>query len=248
VSLLAIIPARGGSKGIPGKNLIELGGRSLVARAIDAAAASEAVTSIFVTTDDDDIACECEKAGVGVSYRRPSHLADDHAGMLEVVEDALVRHGEQSGIEVDNFVLLQPTCPFRSSHDIDACWALFGQENYDTVVSVHEVRESPYECVREHGDGYELLARAEKSVRRQDYQDKFYFINGAIYMVKSSYFKAHRKFFKEGETGLFHMDPLHGIDIDIPADLLMAQALIDHPEFNDRMYSEDRHVPVTDLS
>jgi len=248
MSLLAIIPARGGSKGIPRKNLARVGGRSLVARALDAATLAEVVTDIFVTTDDDAIALECEAAGVEVRYRRPAHLASDEAGMMDVVLDALDRFKDENGQDPDALVLLQPTCPFRSSEDIEGAWGVLEEGGFDTVVSVHEMRESPYECVRENGDGYTMLARADGAVRRQDYQDDFYFINGAVYVARTEFVRCEKVLFREGETGLFHMDPLHGIDIDLPGDLLMAQALVDHPEFLDRLYAEDHHVHLTDVS
>ncbi|MBL4700561.1 MAG: hypothetical protein JKX85_04810 [Phycisphaeraceae bacterium] len=119
---------------------------------------------------------------------------------------------------------------------------------YDTVVSVHEMRESPYECVRENKNVYKMLVKANGAVRRQDYQDNFFFINGAVYMAKTDFVRREKVLFREGETGLFHMDPLHGIDIDLPGDLLMAQALVDHPEFVDRLYAKDHHVHLNDLS
>ncbi|MFC1674056.1 cytidylyltransferase domain-containing protein [Pseudomonadota bacterium] len=248
MSLLAIIPARGGSKGIPGKNLVKVGGRSLVARAVDAAKLAEVVTDIFVTTDDDAIAGECEAAGVPVAYRRPAHLAADETGMMEVVFDALDRFNDERGADPESLVLLQPTCPFRSAEDIEGAWGVLEEGGHDSVVSVHEMRESPYECVRENKDGYRMLADPGDTVRRQDYQDNFHFINGAVYVARTEYVRREKVLFREGETGLFHMDPLHGIDIDLPGDLLMAQALVDHPEFLDRLYAEDHHVHLTDVS
>ena len=248
MSLLAIIPARGGSKGIVGKNLARVGGRSLVVRAVDAARLSQVVTDIFVTTDDDAIAQECEKAGVAVGYRRPAHLANDGAGMMDVIMDVLDRFKDAHGQDPETLVLLQPTCPFRSDEDIDGTWDVMQENGFDTVVSVHEMRESPYECVRENANGYAILARADGAVRRQDYQDKFHFINGAVYMARTAFVRREKVLFKEGETGLFHMDPLHGIDIDLPGDLLMAQALADHPDFLDRLYTEDHHVHLSDVS
>lgn len=248
MSLLAIIPARGGSKGIPRKNLAKVGGRSLVARAVDAAKLADVVTDIFVTTDDDAIAHECEQAGVEVRYRRPAHLAGDETGMMDVILDALDRFNGEHGFDPESIVLLQPTCPFRSAEDIEGAYGVLQDGGFDTVVSVHEMRESPYECVRENADGYALLARADGAVRRQDYQDKFHFINGAVYVARTDFVRREKVLFREGETGLFHMDPLHGIDIDLPGDLLMAQALVDHPEFLDRLYAEDHHVHLTDVS
>ncbi len=248
VKLLAIVPARGGSKGITGKNLARVGGRSLVVRALDAARRAKAVSDVFVTTDDDAIALECERAGVSVGYRRPAHLAGDETGMMEVVLDALDHYKGEHGQDPEVIVLLQPTCPFRCAEDVDGAWGVLCDGGFETVVSVHEMRESPYECLRENAEGYRMLAQSAGAVRRQDYQEDFYFINGAVYMARSEYVRREKVLFKEGESGLFHMDPLYGIDIDQPGDLLMAQALANHPEFIDRLYPEDPHAHLTDVS
>ena len=118
VACVAIIPARGGSKGIPGKNLRRVGGRTLVARAVQAASAARSVDAVYVSTDDDSIAAEASAAGSGV-IRRPDLLATDESSSEAALLHA-VDHLAATGIEPDVLVFVQCTSPFTSTADIDA--------------------------------------------------------------------------------------------------------------------------------
>ncbi len=134
---LYIIPARGGSKGIPRKNIKPLGGRPLIAYSIDAARQAGAPDShIILSTDDAEIADTARALGLEVPYTRPAHLATDTAGSREVILDAM-DWADSRGIDYDCVVLLQPTSPFRTATDIHSALALYSPE-VDMVVSVKE--------------------------------------------------------------------------------------------------------------
>ena len=222
--VMAFIPARGGSKGILRKNLVPLAGKPLIQYTVEAARTASAVTEIFLSSDDPEIIDFCRGLGLDVEYVRPKELASDTAPMVDAVLDGLRFVEERDGRRPDAVMLLQPTSPLRRAEDIDAAVELFADRGVKSVVSVHEVVEHPYECVRTDGKGWKFLARPERpAYRRQDYAERFYYINGAVYLVDSEHLRETRAFVHEDETALYFMDARHGIDIDEPFDLERAE-------------------------
>ena len=224
MSIMAFIPARGGSKGIPRKNMALLGGKPLIQYTIEAANASKYVNEIFISSDDNDIISFCQSIGIDVPYKRPPELARDESPMIMAVLDALRWKKENNLSLPESILLLQPTSPLRNHHFIDEAVNQFINKDSESLISVHEMIEHPYECVRALGSKWEFLARPEKSVfRRQDYQDTFYYINGAIYLAKRTFLEKNRSYFLEGETDLFVMPAEYGLDIDDEHDLMGAE-------------------------
>ncbi|MBI1202253.1 MAG: NTP transferase domain-containing protein [Rhodopseudomonas sp.] len=228
--VLAVIPARGGSKGIPRKNIVPLAGRPLIAYTLDAARQSTAVSDILVTTDDDEIAALCESLGVAVPYRRPDKLGGDAVGMVDTVIHALDWWAALNGGDPDLVVLLQPTSPLRVAADIDGAVRALSDSGKASAISVHRLREHPMESVRVTGDSWAMLERPPAGAnRRQDYNAEFQFINGAIYAVTPRFLRERRAFMTEGhETALYTMPALRGLDIDYPEDLDLAEAILGH--------------------
>lgn len=176
---IATICARGGSKGLPGKNIRPFAGRPLIVHTIEQALACRAVAGVYVSTDDDEIAAVARAAGATVPYKRPAELATDEAGKLPVIEH-LVRHLEQQGQAVERVVDLQPTSPLRDAADIEA--ALAAHATADLVVSVAEARDNPYFNLVEAGpDGLVHLSKGSGNTRRQD-APAVYALNGSIYV------------------------------------------------------------------
>ncbi|MBG9387863.1 cytidylyltransferase domain-containing protein [Caenimonas aquaedulcis] len=176
---IATICARGGSKGLPGKNIREFAGRPLIAHTIAQALACEALAGVYVSTDDERIAQAARAAGATVPYLRPAELATDQAGKLPVIEH-MVAHLEQQGIAIDRIVDLQPTSPLRESSDIAA--ALKEGPGAQLVVSVTEAHDNPYFNLVEQGaDGLVRLSKGNGAARRQDLP-AVYALNGSIYV------------------------------------------------------------------
>jgi CMP-N,N'-diacetyllegionaminic acid synthase len=236
VSVLAVIPARGGSKGIPRKNLAPLGGRPLIAYTLDAARAATTVTDILVTTDDNEIAAACEAEGVPVPYRRPEALATDSAGMAETVLHALDWWTKEHK-RPELIVLLQPTSPLRSPADIDGTVEALRAARVESAISVHEMDEHPMECLRMTAGSWALIERAPLGAKgRQDYGARYYFINGAVYVVTPDFLRTRHAFMTEGAgTALYVMDRMRGLDIDDAEDLDMAEAILNHPRLGRRV-------------
>jgi N-acylneuraminate cytidylyltransferase/CMP-N,N'-diacetyllegionaminic acid synthase len=141
--IIALVPARGGSKGLPGKNVLPLLGKPLIAWTIEQAKACSYIDRVMVTTDDDGIAAAAREFGADVPFKRPAHLATDAAKSLDVVLHAL-DWLEAHGDRYDLLVLLQPTSPLRTAGDIGGALDLFISKNAGAVVSVCETDHHPY--------------------------------------------------------------------------------------------------------
>ena len=176
---IATICARGGSKGLPGKNIRPFAGRPLIAHTIAHALACEQIDAVYVSTDDARIAAAARAAGATVPYLRPAELATDEVGKVPVIEH-LVAHLESTGERIARVVDLQPTSPLRVSADIAAALAM--RPDADLVVSVCEAADNPYFNLVEPGaDGWMHLSKGHGGVRRQDVPP-VYALNGSIYV------------------------------------------------------------------
>lgn len=182
---LYIIPARGGSKGIPRKNIKPLCGRPLIAYTIDAALAAAALTggTVLLSTDDAEIADTARALGLDVPYMRPAALATDTAGSREVILDAM-DWADRHGIDYDCAVLLQPTSPLRTADDILACIGALGEAD-DMAVTVAPAHDNPYYTVFETApDGTLRISKGDgRYTRRQDVPPAWVY-NGAVYAIR----------------------------------------------------------------
>ncbi len=221
---LVIIPARGGSKGIPYKNIKPLNGKPLIEYAIDVARQITSDEYICVSTDDSEIIRVVENYGLKVPFVRPDYLATDTAGTYEVLLHALSFY-EQQGCHFDNILLLQTTSPFRQAQHVKEALSLYN-ENVDMVVSVKEVVANPYyNCFEEDADGYLYVSKGDGNlVRRQD-APKVWEYNGAIYVINPSSLKRTSlgNFKKKIK---YVMDDLHSIDLDTIFDWTLAELVI----------------------
>lgn len=216
-SVLAIIPARGGSKGLPGKNIVDLGGKPLIAWTIEAAHSSKYIDRLILTSNDEDIMNVAEKYGCEVPFIRPEEFSKDDSPTMEALFHAFLTLEES----YDMVVLLQPTSPFRKREDIDGCIKL-AHENNCPVVSVTEADKSPYWMFQlENGKMSPFLE--SKATRRQDLP-KAYYLNGAVY-VSTEDDLMHDKTFINSKTLAFEMPKNRAIDVDTQADLNYARYL-----------------------
>jgi CMP-N-acetylneuraminic acid synthetase len=229
MNIMGFIPARGGSKGIPRKNMVLLNKKPLIQYTIEAAQESNYIDQIFVSTEDEEIARFCESLGVSVPYRRPVKLATDESTIIEAIMDALEWLKDSSLNFPDSIMLLQPTSPLRRPEDIDGAVELFQATQAESLISVHRMVEHPYDCLRIEKNGWSFLAKppsGERLISRQDYPEEFYYINGAIYLAKTEFLVRKKSFVVEGETALYFMNPADGVDIDDMFDLKRAEFYI----------------------
>lgn len=221
---LFIIPARGGSKGIPNKNIVDLCGRPLIDYTISAALEVVTPDRILLSTDSDEIAKVAERCGITVSYRRPAELATDTAGSREVMLDAMDWF-EHNGGTFDSVVLLQPTSPLRNADDIKGSMELYSPD-IDMVVSVTESGANPYyDCFELDHDGLLHISKGDGLLTRRQDAPKAWQYNGAVYVINPLSLR-------EMPMGRFKkripyvMPRERSIDIDTPLDLTIAEALL----------------------
>lgn len=220
-SVVGLITARGESKGLPGKNLMRLGGQSLVARTVTTALQSRYLDRLILSTDSSEIACEGEQAGCEVPFLRPAELATDTATSHSVALHALDIIGGAWGY----LVLLQPTSPLRTVADIDGCIELACQNQADSVTTVAE--HPPYwHYGMTGGNRLEpLLPHEFRPTRRQDALPS-YALNGAVFVVRPSWLRRSRDFVGEGTLG-YVMPRERSIDIDTAFDFNLCKYLIE---------------------
>ena len=181
---LVIIPARGGSKGIPRKNIKRFDGKPLIYYTIDCARAICPDEDICVSTDDAEIISVVEQYGLKVPFVRPAELATDTAGTYEVLLHALDFY-EKQGKLYDVLVLLQNTSPFRTPEQVKKALTLY-REDVDMVVSVKECAANPYYCVfEENQEGFLHICKGEGNIFRRQEAPKVYENNGAIYIMNA---------------------------------------------------------------
>lgn len=207
--IVAIITARGGSKGLPRKNVLDLNGKPLIAHTIDAAKESQVFDKIVVTTDDKEIKEISLKFGAEV-IDRPAELATDMASSIDVLVHAL---RELSVEEFTHFVLLQPTSPLRNREHIREAMDIYNRSNGKSLVSVTEVEHTPYKLLVENeGEITPLFSEKHLTMPRQKLPTT-YRINGAIYISEVSAFLKEKNLF-EKPLKIYAMDEMSSVDID----------------------------------
>lgn len=224
--MLAVIPARGGSKGVPGKNIRLLAGKPLIVYTIEAALASDIFEKVIVSTDSEEIADIAERNGAEIPFIRPSSLSGDMVSSDDVIIHALDFYKHQ-GDGFDSVCKLQPTSPLRNSEHLKEAFHLFCEKNADFLVSVCKCEHSPMWSGILDAD-LSLDNFIDENVKRSCRQElpDFYRLNGAIYMGKTNAFYANRNFL--GRNGIAYiMNQDVSVDIDSELDFKMAEYIME---------------------
>ncbi len=220
---LIIIPARGGSKRIPLKNITLLGGKPLLQYTMDVAREVFDDANICVSTDSPEIKAMVEEYGLRVPFLRPPNLATDTASTYDVLLHALDFHEKNSG-PVDVVILLQITSPFRSAQHLREAMALYSSD-IDMVVSVKETSSNPYYVLFEEDEEGFLKKSKQGNFSRSQDCPKVWEYNGSIYVINPESLKqmSHLSFRKIIK---YEMDELISVDIDTPTDLMLAECIL----------------------
>ncbi len=225
MKVIAIIPARSGSKGVPGKNIRLLGSKPLLQYSAEAALNAEMVNNTILSTDSENIATIAKNCGVEVPFIRPEELATDKASSIDVVIHA-INFLEEQGKFFDAVCLLQPTNPFRAKGFIDRAIKQFIQKDADCLISVLPVPHefNPHWIFEPDKKGGLSIATGEKEIirRRQDLPAAF-FRDGSIYITKTSVIKEQRSFYGN-HIAYIESDPLFYVNIDNENDWLKAES------------------------
>lgn len=225
--MMAVIPARGGSKGLPGKNIRPLGGAPLIVRTLLAARAASGIDRVVVSTDDDAIMRVArEVEGVELPVRRPAHLAGDDAAAIDAYLHLMDSLEIIEGRAPEAICILLPTAPLRTADDIDAAIGLFRRTGAHSVVSVAPAK--PLSWIHTvDGDGRmsPAVADTECEVNRQALPPAF-LPNGAIYVVDVATMRRRRAIYG-GDCFAYVMPPERSVDIDTETDFALAEVLLE---------------------
>jgi CMP-N,N'-diacetyllegionaminic acid synthase len=222
-TFLAIIPARGGSKRLPRKNVLDLCGKPLIAYSIEAGLKSKYIDKVIVTSDDEEILSISKEYGAN-TISRPEELASDIATTFDAV-----KHTIDNVEKYDYIVLLQPTSPLRSEKHLDEAIEFLQQKNAEAVVSVCETEHSPLWCntLPEDGSMNSFLKEEILNKRSQDL-NKYFRLNGAIYISKTDKLLKNKGFFLKENIFAYKMDKKNSIDIDDEFDFKLAHLCLQY--------------------
>lgn len=219
-SFLAIIPARGGSKRLPRKNVLDLCGKPLIAHTIETGLKSKYIDKVIVSSDDNEI-LEISKKFGAETIKRPDELASDTATTFDAI-----KHTIDNIEKYDYIVLLQPTSPLRNEKHVNETIEFLENKNADAVVSVCEMEHSPLWSNTLPKDGkMNNFLRDEVLNKRSQDLEKYYRINGAIYICKTDRFLEEKSFFLKKNIFAYKMDRDSSVDIDEEIDFKVAEVL-----------------------
>jgi len=225
--MIALIPARGGSKGVPRKNIRLLGGKPLIYWTINAAMQASNVDRIILSTDDYEIAEICKHTGIEIPFMRPKELAHDNSLAIDNYIYTVDRLINEFNYNIDPFAVLLPTTPFRNSLDIDDSIELFSRKNADSVISCSELPH-PLSWAFDVDDEGRIdksnNPKVNKMMNRQDETQQF-MPNGGVYILKHSLLKETHSYYSENTYA--HIMPLErSIDIDTELDFEFAEFMV----------------------
>lgn len=226
--MLAIIPARGGSKGVPGKNIKLLCGKPLIVHTIEAAMAAKTIDRIIVSTDDPEIARIAGKYDVDIPFMRPKELAQDDSRAIDNYIYTIDRLKREFNSDYKEFVVLHPTSPLRAAQDIDNSVNLFSQKNADSVASCTALRH-PLEWVcsiNDDGSLHRLQGGDKQIMKNRQELKNYYLTNGAVYVFSYPLLKEKYTYYSD-RTYAYLMPLERSIDIDTELDFKIAQLLME---------------------
>ena len=231
MKILVFIPARGGSKGILGKNLVKVNDKPLIKYTLETSVMLQQYNEYswipFVSTDDIKISDYCSLNGMEMSYLRPKKLGKDNSIIIDAVWDSLKWLEDKKSIIPDAVLLLQPTSPIRNTNEIIKTIKKVDKKSDFSIVGVTKMYEHPYECIEVHNGSWKYLRKTKKELKgRQDYLSNFYFISGSFYFASVEFLKKNKSFVIEDKTDFFVLKERWSVDIDEKEDLIVASALL----------------------
>jgi CMP-N,N'-diacetyllegionaminic acid synthase len=230
MNTLGVITARGGSKGLPGKNIKELGGKPLLAWSIEAAQKSKQLDRLILSTEDEEIANVGRKYNIDVPFKRPNELAGDTTHTPDILINALDEMEKIDGVKYDVIVLLQPTVPFRRSEHIDNVIEKFESSSFDSLITVQKQEYPPWWMFRlENGQLHTAFEYAEDinvfNMERQQFPN-IYKPNGSVYVTWSDLMRKNHQLVNPDSCGYLVIEDDNQVNIDTTLDFMMAEAIV----------------------
>ena len=226
--MIAFIPARGGSKGVPGKNIKEICGKPLIAWTIEAAKKAKCIDRVIVTTDDEAIAAVAKEYGAEVPFMRPAELSSDTASAIDVYIHATEFVMNETGQKLEKFMVLLPTVPLRTEKHIDEAMAQFEADKATTLISFAEaeVPASWYHVTDDNGRVHNAGFGTGVTMSNRQNNETYIVPNGAIYILDYELLKNKRTYYCDN-TVAYIMSREDSIDIDYPIDFEFAKCLME---------------------
>ncbi len=226
--MIAFIPARGGSKGVPGKNIKDICGKPLIAWTIEAAKKAKGIDRVIVTTDDEAIAAVAREYGAEVPFMRPADLSSDTASAIDVYLHATEFVMNETGEKIDKFMVLLPTVPLRTEKHIEEAIAQFKADDATTLISFAEaeVPASWYHVTDENGRVHNAGFGTGVTMSNRQNNETYIVPNGAIYILDYDLLKNNRTYYCDN-TVAYIMSREDSIDIDYPIDFEFAKCLME---------------------
>ena len=221
--MIAIIPARGGSKELPRKNIKSLGGKPLIYWTIEAAKKSKKIERIILSTDDHEIADICKKTEIEIPFMRPVELAQDKSLAIDTYLYTMERLINEYEYKKDEFIVLQPTSPFRNSSDIESAIEIFYENNADSVISCRKL-DHPISWLYSINKSGLMKKKMENDLNNRQNADIPFIPNGGIYIFRYSLLKTLKKYCTEN-TYAHVMPKERSVDIDTEDDFKFAEYL-----------------------
>ncbi|MCG6167602.1 acylneuraminate cytidylyltransferase family protein [Leptospira sp. FAT2] len=222
--VLAIVPARAGSKRIPNKNTVEIEKKPLIVWSLEAAKKSRYIDKIVISTDDPKIISIAKEIGIEIPFIRPKELSEDSTPTIDVLKH-VIQFMRERGEVFDLIILLQPTSPLRTHEDIDAALEEMLSKSANSIISVNEM-DHPVEWINTLPSDLSMVNFLKNKEKRSQEYLKQYRLNGAIYISKTLPLLEQNTFFQSEKTYAFIMEPDKSIDIDTPYDLKIASLLL----------------------
>lgn len=223
--VFAVIPARGGSKSVPGKNIRPLKGKPLLAWSVDVAKQVSEIDRILVSTDDAEIAATGRAVGAEI-YARPPHLATDDALVIDALRDLLATL-DREGDAPEWMILLEPTCPLRAADDVRACMELASKKHYDSVATFKVADLNPHRAWRLIDGEPEVFIQGAIPWLPRQALPTAYQLNGAVYLFRTSVIAPGAKSLLGGKMGAVLMPRERSQDIDDMLDFIIVDAMLD---------------------
>ena len=226
--ILAVIPARGGSRGVPNKNIRKFAGKPLIVHSIDAAKKASSVSRVIVWTDSEEIASVARAAGAEVTFLRPAELATDESKIVDAVIYLLEKLQKDEGYTPTHVLLLQPTSPLRTPDDIEKAVELMEKRGADSLVSVCRTENLLF--TKDAGDALSMLnAEGNTSPNRQELQQCYKLDGSMIYLVKADVLLKEHSFLAGKLVG-YEIERWRAIDIDEPQDLVAGGVIFERQD------------------
>ena len=227
MTILAFVPARGGSKSIKNKNMTKLHGKPLIKYTLDILKKLNKNIKPFISTDSKNIIKYAKKFGFNNSNIRPKNLSSSKSNVIDAIFDAVKWLKKEKNYDIKTILLLEPTNPIRNINEISKAINYFRKNKIKSLASVCKLKHHPFESIEIKKNNWKFLRKPNKKIyQRQQFTDNFYFIDGNFYIVDINFLKKNKTIVKERYTKIFKIKRSYPIDINTKDDLKIVSNLI----------------------